>query len=133
MKAQEMFELLGFKKTNNNPTTYIKDDGGYITKYLFSIATRMLQITEYEEYNNRLPQGGTCMFVEYIKAIHQQMKELQWIDETSKPLLLTDKDFDIDVSSHLCCPQCKQPIVNVWSNIEYKPKYCHYCGQGLEW
>lgn len=33
----------------------------------------------------------------------------------------------------LVCPSCEKPITNVWSNREYKPKYCHYCGQALDW
>ena len=33
----------------------------------------------------------------------------------------------------LCCPNCKKTIVNVWSKAEYKPNYCHYCGQALDW
>ena len=33
----------------------------------------------------------------------------------------------------LCCPNCKKPIVNVWSKADYKPNYCHYCGQALDW
>lgn len=33
----------------------------------------------------------------------------------------------------LCCPNCKKPIVNVWSKAEYKPNYCHCCGQSLNW
>lgn len=32
-----------------------------------------------------------------------------------------------------CCPNCKQPIVNVWNKSDYKPKYCHFCGQALAW
>lgn len=31
------------------------------------------------------------------------------------------------------CPNCELPIVNVWSNTEFKPNYCHFCGQRLEW
>lgn len=33
----------------------------------------------------------------------------------------------------LACPCCKKAITNVWSSTEYKPKYCHYCGQALLW
>ena len=31
----------------------------------------------------------------------------------------------------LCCPNCENPIINVWSKRNYKPKYCHCCGQRL--
>lgn len=33
----------------------------------------------------------------------------------------------------LVCPECKNRIVNVWNKREYKPNYCHYCGQALDW
>ena len=33
----------------------------------------------------------------------------------------------------LSCPECKEPIVNVWSRAKYEPNYCHYCGQKLKW
>lgn len=38
-----------------------------------------------------------------------------------------------DYSSVLSCPNCRNPIVNVWNRSEYKPNYCHYCGQKLDW
>lgn len=38
-----------------------------------------------------------------------------------------------EYSSVLSCPNCRKPIVNVWNSNEYKPKYCHYCGQRLDW
>lgn len=33
----------------------------------------------------------------------------------------------------LCCPSCKRRIVNVWSRADYKPIYCHCCGQKFDW
>lgn len=36
-------------------------------------------------------------------------------------------------SSVLSCPKCRNPIVNVWNIAKYKPNYCHYCGQALDW
>lgn len=38
-----------------------------------------------------------------------------------------------EYAAHLCCPCCNKPIVNVWNKAEYKPNYCHYCGQRLDW
>lgn len=52
---------------------------------------------------------------------------------SKKPILVANEGFDIDVSSNLCCPNCKQPIINVWSKREYRPNYCHYCGQAILW
>ena len=40
---------------------------------------------------------------------------------------------DLFANTILSCPNCKLPIVNVWNKISYKPKYCHFCGQALEW
>lgn len=41
-------------------------------------------------------------------------------------------EYDNFGDGTLCCPNCKKPIVNVWSKTDYKPNYCHYCGQRLE-
>lgn len=46
-----------------------------------------------------------------------------------KPLKLEYDFFDFT----LVCPECKNRIVNVWNKREYKPNYCHYCGQALDW
>lgn len=55
------------------------------------------------------------------------------LDEPKQPTMIAEEGVDADVSSHVCCPNCKQPIVNVWSTRAYKPLYCHYCGQKLAW
>lgn len=33
----------------------------------------------------------------------------------------------------LVCPECKQPIAQYSKKKEYKPRYCHNCGQALDW
>ena len=38
-----------------------------------------------------------------------------------------------EYASELCCPSCLKPIVNVWNTAKYEPRYCHYCGQRLDW
>ena len=76
--AREMFKKLDFYVISEKPLIYRQDDGGYITEYLFNQITQGVQIKEYEEYNNNLPQGGTSMYIEHIKAIQQQIKELNW-------------------------------------------------------
>lgn len=61
---------------------------------------------------------------------------LQELVDKEVPLkgeMLAMAGFSPEVASHLCCPRCKKPIVNVWSKAEYKPNYCHYCGQKLNW
>ena len=47
----------------------------------------------------------------------------------NKPIMIPDSFGDKTVA----CPDCKNPIVNVWNNSEYRPKYCHYCGKALDW
>lgn len=41
--------------------------------------------------------------------------------------------YDTGNNQALCCPCCKQRIVNVWNNKKYMPNYCHFCGQKLKW
>lgn len=48
-------------------------------------------------------------------------------------VMLAMNDFSPEVASELCCPNCRKPIVNVWSSRKYTPNYCHYCGQRLKW
>ena len=50
-----------------------------------------------------------------------------------KPILEAMRGFGDEIASHLVCPVCKMPIVNVWSRKEYRPRYCHVCGQRLDW
>lgn len=48
-----------------------------------------------------------------------------------KPTPLFDNKYSDDRT--LCCTACGRPIKNVWTTAEYKPNYCHYCGQALDW
>ena len=56
-----------------------------------------------------------------VKSIEKQIPK--------EPMAQSD-DFG---DSTLVCPSCEKPITNVWGSSEYKPKYCHYCGQALDW
>lgn len=56
-----------------------------------------------------------------IEALEKQIPK--------KPLKQECDFFDFN----LVCPECKNRIVNVWNKREYKPNYCHYCGQALDW
>ena len=61
---------------------------------------------------------------EFIKtAIEKQIPK--------KPVLHQDEYYYEDFT--LVCPNCAKQIVNVWSKREYKPRFCHYCGQALDW
>lgn len=52
-------------------------------------------------------------------------------ETAKKPILKDDKTGFGD--KVLVCPNCNRQIVNVWSQREYTPNYCHYCGQKLDW
>lgn len=79
LNAETMFKKLGFILDSKEPLTYRKDDGGYITEYMFNPLIKRVQISEWEEYNNNLPQGSTSLHIDHMEAINQQMIELGWI------------------------------------------------------
>lgn len=62
-------------------------------------------------------------------------KDLQTIKEAlekqipKKPLKQEFGFFDF----RLVCPECEQPIARYFNKKEYKPRYCHNCGQALDW
>ena len=64
----------------------------------------------------------------YPEAI-DNLNELVKKSTSKKPIVKYDNFGD----GTLCCPNCNQSIVNVWSKRKYRPKYCHYCGQVLDW
>lgn len=33
----------------------------------------------------------------------------------------------------LVCSKCHKAIIDTISEIQYKPNFCHYCGQALDW
>lgn len=79
LSAEEMFEESGYKLIKNTPLIYKKDDGGYITMINFFDVCKRIVIEEYEEYNDNQPQGTTVIYMDTLKAINQQCKELGWL------------------------------------------------------
>lgn len=71
--------------------------------------------------------------------LNENLEHLKLLQElidkaTPKKVVMEAMDgFSAEEASHLVCPCCEKPIVNVWSKVEYKPNYCHYCGQRLDW
>ena len=49
-----------------------------------------------------------------------------------KPTVLSYSE-DFRLEKIISCNSCKKPVVNVWSYRTYKPNYCHYCGQAIDW
>ena len=68
------------------------------------------------------------------QAIHKINKARKIACETmkkqipKKPIMIEG-----DLYSVLSCPSCKEHIMNVWNRADYELKYCHYCGQALDW
>jgi DNA repair exonuclease SbcCD ATPase subunit len=49
-----------------------------------------------------------------------------------KPEMKAMEGFTAAVASHLCCPNCGEPVTNYWAPGS-KPKHCQFCGQALDW
>lgn len=79
--AKEMFEELGYEKTNSNLLTYRREDGGYIKQIMFSEVGHRIIFRGLEEYNYYQPQGQFTIYSDLLQAINQQVKELGWLDE----------------------------------------------------
>lgn len=84
--------------------------------------------------NGNLIRETTC---DYQRDKNDEYKDIlqELVDKATpkKPILKAMEGFSAEVASHLVCPSCGKPITNVWSCAEYKPRYCHYCGQRLDW
>ena len=81
MGAKEMFEQLGFKDTNSDEAilNYVISNGkiqGHIRFFIFDREYSVWTSDVCNRYTRYAPVP-----VEWHKAIHQQMKELGWLDE----------------------------------------------------
>ena len=66
----------------------------------------------------------------------EEIESLQELVDKATPKKAIESEmrgFSKEVASYLHCPNCDMPICNVWNRREYKPNYCHYCGQALDW
>jgi len=91
-------------------------------------------MNEYQEAYERLTRRD----YKYAdtESVYEDLESLRPLVERAtqkEPISKAVKGFDEEVSSHLVCPNCGQPIVHVWRTEDYKPNYCHYCGQALKW
>lgn len=75
----------------------------------------------------------------YIRYGYICGKDIEALEELvdkatpKKPISKAMDGFSKEVASHLVCSGCNKPITNVWSKVKHKPRYCHYCGQALDW
>ena len=89
-------------------------------------------------FNNgfEYPFGGGSIHACNIGEVNRHAKLLNEALEKQipkKPIEKAQTGFDFEVAHSLVCPYCNAPIVNVWSKSEYNPRFCHYCGQKLDW
>lgn len=47
--------------------------------------------------------------------------------------LKTITSLDARNDEYEACPVCGKPLTEIWKFDEYKPKYCHNCGQRIDW
>ncbi len=73
---------------------------------------------------------GDYINVDDLEAINLAIPALEK-QIPKKPIARFINTFSDDMA--ISCPCCKKPIVNVWNKRDYKPLYCHYCGQALDW
>lgn len=67
------------------------------------------------------------------KENYKNLKDLCDRATPKKPIMKPTQGIDAEAASVLSCPTCGNSIVNVWNRADYKPNYCHYCGQALDW
>ena len=84
-----------------------------------------LQVYKVQEENDIAP----TIFDFY----HSEIFTLEELAELATPKEGVCEYDNFGDDAHLSCPNCKQPIVNVWSKLAYMPNCCHCCGQALDW
>lgn len=84
--------------------------------------------------------------IEILKEEHDWAQHLSYVNKAlnmgiaalekqipKKSVIAAMDGFKPEYAATLLCPTCSKQIVNVWNKKDYKPKYCHYCGQALDW
>lgn len=88
---------------------------------------------EYTEKSIAICEGSNVFStnLDYWKKVKEAIEK----QISKKPIecYQLDKGYLYDEDGVLVCPNYVKPIINVWSKREYKPRYCHYCGQALDW
>ena len=64
--------------------------------------------------------------------LHQCIDEALEKQIPKKPKLKPVDGFDSEVASSLCCPTCKNSVINYWCK-KINPPHCMMCGQALDW
>lgn len=131
--AKEMFDKLGFKQTENDDSfiEYQRDDGDQHAEITFSLKDKT-----FRAIYGRYEFGMNFHYVtsDELKAIHQQAKELDWVDEK----ICTN--FSSGQTSGFMCSNCgiylddlNEIVIdeNCKRNVNqdgYELRYCPNCG-----
>ncbi len=87
-------------------------------------AIEILDPTHREHYDSLETVQTACRMG--MQALEKQIPK--------KPVSINDDSIGcFNDDKKLACPNCKKPIINVWSKSKYNPHFCHYCGQALDW
>ena len=130
MTAREMFKSLGYERSKyydrNQIIEYNNEEEGQI---VFWVKEQEFSASEYGE-----PKSIT---VDEFKAIHQQLKELGWLDEKT-----CTNVSEFDSIDEFECSNCGI-VLSEYQQIEideddgerffydYRPKYCPNCGRKI--
>lgn len=77
MSAKEMFESLGYKYSRN----YIKYYGDEVIEYYKTEGVKFVFLMKEHEFYGEYYEEPKNITVDEFKAIHQQLKEIGWIEE----------------------------------------------------
>ena len=87
-------------------------------------AIEILDPTHREHYDSLETVQTACRMG--MQALEKQIPK--------KPVSINDDSIGcFNDDKKLACPNCKKPIINVWSKSKYNPHFCHYCGKALDW
>lgn len=121
MKAEEMFEYIGFVK--NKSTCYNENNILYEKPIKNEYGDCDIESVHFE--NGYFVYTSTFKtplktYGEMLKAIYKQMEELGWFEDKETPKKPIRANF------MYWCPECD-------ANISFDNNYCHGCGQKIDW
>lgn len=71
-------------------------------------------------------------FTEYMtEALDLAISSLER-QVAKKPYMIAMDSFAFNEAATLCCPTCKNSVINYYSR-KMNPPYCMMCGQKLDW
>lgn len=86
----------------------------------------------YNLYRDALDSLSNCEFISMSNTDETKYSDLlENLVERENPVLPIKTQ--VGKMKSLFCPTCETQIINVWSKKAFKPNYCHFCGQHLDW